>query len=62
MPLFQINEFDNDYRSWSGVEEREFPDLTAAEAACTAESWTGYTYSVDRRHYRPAPIALGGWP
>lgn len=68
MPLFTIQEIDRDYRTWSGTEEREFPDLKAAEAWCAEHSWTGYDHPVDRRHYAPPPApavpnddAYSGW-
>lgn len=66
MPMFTIQEIDRDYRTWSGTEEHEFPDLEAAEAWCREKSWTGYSYSVDMSHYQkpepPAPQDDGsGW-
>lgn len=56
MPRFMIVEFDNDYRAYSGTEEREFPDRAAADAYCRAETWTGHTYFVHPIHdHKPSP-------
>ena len=44
---FMINEFDRDYRSWTGWFEKEFESLEAARAWCDAESWTGHDYYVE---------------
>jgi hypothetical protein len=53
MPKFTILEFDNDYRRFTGSEVREFASVEAAEECAAAESWDGYTYTVEKRESLP---------
>lgn len=42
----EIIEVDNDYRSYSGSEIKEFFSLKEAQKYCDDESWTGYSYII----------------
>lgn len=46
---FTIIEFDRDYRTVTGHERRAFESLEAAEAWCAEQSWSGYSYYVERQ-------------
>ena len=41
-----INEFDKDYRSYSGEVTISVSSWEEAEEWCKKESWSGYMYSV----------------
>ncbi|MGX1418353.1 hypothetical protein AB7M43_008445 [Bradyrhizobium elkanii] len=49
MPMFEIIEVDRDYRTISGIEDREFVSKEAADKWCEESSWTGYRYFVSNR-------------
>ena len=47
MLLFNIVEFDNDYKTKTGEEFMRFQSLNHAKIWCKDNTWSGYTYIVD---------------
>lgn len=43
-----ITEYDKDYHTVTNTLKKEFETLEQAEAWCEKESWSGYTYWIDR--------------
>lgn len=46
--IVYINKFDNDYHTITDHFNREFTSVEEAEQWCEDESWSGYTYYVDK--------------
>lgn len=43
-----INEYDKDYNTITDYLEKEFDNFEQAELWCEENSWSGYSYWIDR--------------